>query len=285
MLYNVVILNVIRLKYFLIVVLAVLFLANKPAFKNSPPGTIPLTDSLFIDKFPVKVRDYIEFLNSLRYFYNDQLSDSLKKLPKYGLTPADIDGLTQHFHGDSLLHQRMLTRTWVTYSNDERRYDVDFHLKSTKFLDYPIVNITFEQMRYYCKWRTDMVMLHYATSCKTEKQRQKFPMNFKYRMVKRKEWELTISKYFHEIQRPENQKNNAERPNNMIRPYYYSKKRSFYYDVDNAAETLDNAVVTFNFKWNSSVRIGNISYFKFEEPMDWISFRCICEILPEKNVK
>ena len=248
-----------------------------------PPGTIRLTDSLYIDKFPVRVGDYIEFLNSIRFFYNTALHDSIKKMPSFGLTDMDIMGLREVFLGDSLEYIQMLTRTWITYSNDERKYDVDYHLKSKRFTNYPIINVSYRQMIHYCSWRTDMVKLHYATMCKTEKQRRKYPMNFVYRMVKRKEWEAVLGDFFYDIDKNGQENNaNTNKPNNVVRAYEKQKGRDFYYDVNNAAETLDKAIVAFNFKWNEKYHIGDISYFKFDEPSDWISFRCICEILPEE---
>lgn len=253
--------------------------ASVSVYKSNPPGTIPLTDSLFIDQYPVKIFDYLEFLSSMRNFYNEALHDSIQKLPKYGLTEADVVGLKSYFKGDSLGYLQMITRTWMTYSNYERKYDIDYHLKSPKYYSYPVVNINYNQMQYYCQWRTDMVILHYATICKNERQRLKYPMYFKYRMINRKEWQLAISKYFNEIKQSETAKKQGDKPNNLVRPYEKEKKRIFYYDVDNAAETLENGVVTFNFKWNSSVRIGNISYFQLEEPSDWITFRCVCQVL------
>lgn len=253
--------------------------------KNPPPGTIRLTDSVYIDKFPVKIKDYIEFLSSIKSFYSEACHDSLVKLPKFGLSDEDIQGLMKTFQGDSILYLKMLTRTWVTYSNDERRYDIDYHLKSPKFYDFPVVNITIEQMRYYCQWRTDMVMLYYATNCKNEKKRLKYPMNFKYRLIKRKEWELSISEFFYDIKKKKTDNKVKSEPDNVLKPYLYEKDVEFYYDTENAAETLDNEIVTFDFVWNSSVKIGNISYFKFEEPCDWVTFRCACEILPEEPAK
>jgi len=257
--------------------------SSKKIYKSLPPGTVRLTDSLYIDKFPVRVGDYIEFLKSIKSFYNNALHDSIKKMPLFGLTDLDVMGLQEVFRGDSMEYIRMLTRTWITYSNDERRYDVDYHLKSSKFYNFPIINVSYEQMRHYCRWRTDMVKLHYATICKTERQRRKYPMNFVYRMVKRKEWEAVLGEYFYDVKK-NNEKDRLlnSKPNNIIKSYNKEKGRDFYYDVNNAAETLDNAIVAFNFKWNEQYHIGDISYFKFGKPCDWISFRCICEILPEE---
>jgi hypothetical protein len=259
-----------------------LSISSATAFKNNPPGTIPLNDSIFIDQYPVKILDYVEFLNSIKTFYNESFHDSIQKLPKFGIKQEHVVGLKEHFKGDSILYNQMLTRTWMTYANDEKKYDIDFHIRSQRFYNYPIINITYEQMRYYCQWRTDMVMLFYSINCKNEKQRLKFPMNFQYRLAKRKEWEFAISKYIGDINKGATEKSQTDKPNNIIKPYKPTKNRNFYYDVDNAAETLENGLVTFNFTWNEKVRYGNINYFKMEEPADWISFRCVCEILPVK---
>ena len=257
--------------------------SSKKRFKANPPGTIRLTDSLYIDAFPVRVRDYVEFLRSVKSFYNTALHDSIAKMPMFGLGSDDLAGLRRTFHGDSLEYLQMLTRTWVTYANDERHYDVDFRLKSAKYYDFPVVNITYRQMRHYCVWRTDMVKLHYAFICKTEKQRLKYPLNFVYRMVKRKEWEAALGEYFYDVKKSKDMRNNG--PKNVVKAYKKERGRKFYYDVDNAAETLDKAIVTFNFKWMDKAGIGDISYFKFTEPKDWITFRCICEVLPPEGPK
>ncbi len=249
-------------------------------FKDYPPGTVYLSDSLYIDATPVKTMDYLEFLRSVRVFYNDAAHDSISKMPLFGLSKEDVAGLFATFKGDSLEYQKMLTRTWMTYSNHEKRYDVDYRLKISKYLDYPITNITFEQIKHYCRWRTDMVKLYYATNCKTEKDRLKYPLNFKYRIPKRKEWEFALSKYFHDITVPtETKETTHDGIDNTAAPYFKEKKKTFYYSTLNSAEILDNEIVAFDFKWVKSVGLGDVSYFKFTEPKDFISFRCVCEVV------
>jgi len=258
--------------------------SSRQKYKENPPGTLRLGDSLFIDRMPILTSNYIEFLKSVNSFYNEALHDSIQKMPLFGITDLDMIKLQQTFHGDSIEYIKMLTRTWMTYSNDEKKYDVDYHLNSSKYSNYPIVNISFEQMKHFCRWRTDMVKLYYATKCKTEKQRRKYPMNFVYRLVQRKEWESTLGVFFYDIKKSKNSSiTKRDKPNNVISAYNFEKGRKFYYDVDNAAETLENAVVAFNFNWIKTVGLGDISYFKFDQPSDWVSFRCICEILPEKS--
>lgn len=252
---------------------------SKNLFKENPPGTTRLSDSIYMDEMPVKTRDYLEFLMSVRVFYNDAAHDSIKKMPLFGVTQEDFKGLLAIFKGDSIEYEKMLTRTWMTYSNHEKRYDVDYRLKITKYLDYPIVNITYEQMKHYCRWRTDMVKLRYAMLCKSEKERLKYPLNFVYRIPKRKEWEFALSKYFQEITLPtEDDKAVSTGLDNTAAPYFKNRSRHFYYATLNCAETLENEIVAFDFKWVKNVGLGDVSYFKFTEPKDFITFRCVCEV-------
>src|SRR5690606_1299263 len=52
---------------------------------NSPPGTIKLNDSLYIDVAPVDNIMYLEFLHGYNSFWSEKTHDSLAKLPNFGL--------------------------------------------------------------------------------------------------------------------------------------------------------------------------------------------------------
>lgn len=262
--------------FFLLLVSA----GKKSLYKSPPPGTVAVNDTFFVDYAPVRIIDYIEFLSSIRNFYTPAFSDSIKKLPKWGYTFDEFRRLDAYFKGDTVFYQKMLPRSLVTLANDKKVYDIDFRFKSMKYANFPIVNMSYEQAREYCKWRTDMVMLKYAVDCKTEKQRRQYPMNFKYRLPTRKEWEFILGEFFDQVNHSKFKKD-PNRPPNIVQPYDIKKTNRFYYETQNAGELLDNAIISSDFMWTGGV--GTISYQQYSNPVDWLSFRCVVQILPEDS--
>ena len=259
-------------------------LAKKRLFKSPPPGTIMLTDSLYIDKGPVRTVDYLEFLSAIRNSYSPKMHDSLKRMPRYGIDIGVVTNLQEKMKWDSIYYIAMLPRTWITYANDIKKYDVDYHIKNPKYYNYPVINLNYMQLTEYCKWRTDMVKIHYAVISSTEKQRRKYPMNFEYRLPTKKDWDKAMGKFFESVVKLEkltSVQNNTI--NNIAAPY--ESKKGFQYDSRNVGEMLDRFVITVGFAWDEEFAMGNINYIKYDEPSDWVGFRCVCEIIPEKGRK
>ncbi|RLD67121.1 MAG: hypothetical protein DRI84_03320 [Bacteroidetes bacterium] len=258
--------------------------AKKLRFKEPPPGTVRLTDSLYIDRSPVRVVDYLEFLSAIRNSYSPRMHDSIQELPNFGLSVSDVNRLRAKMPWDSIYYLRMLTRTWTTYANDIQKFDVDYHIKNPRFYDYPIININYKQVVEYCKWRTDMVKLHYAMLSSNEKQRRHYPMNFEYRLPNKKEWDKVIGRFFSKIEKLDKlTTNKGGLLQNMVSPY--ANKKTFQYQSSNVGEMLDKYIATVGFAWDESLNLGSIQYVRWEEPVDWIGFRCICEVLPEDGAK
>jgi len=272
-------------KILIFFILALSFLvsckSSEDLFEKAPPGTVYSGDSIYMDAMPVRTKEYVDFLNSIKGFYSKAFVDSIKKLPNYGLTRTHVDSIMNHFKGDSNMYKKMLPRVWMTYSSYDKRYEPDYRLSNPQFFNYPIVNITPEQAKKYCEWRTTMVLLYYATISNTEKERQNYPLNLQYRIVERKAWEKTLSIYFRDlgVNKHAGKYENANKP----KAYEINRKKYFYYDATNAAELLDKDIVSLDFEWTKSVGLGNISYVRFKQPEDWITFRCMCEILPPKK--
>jgi len=247
-------------------------------FKKLPYGTIRLTDSLYIDKQPIKVSDYLEFLSDIRNSYTPKMHDSIRKLPLFGLSPKIAYHLYDSLPMDSVFYKRMITRIWQTVGNDRFEFGVDYRLTSAKYYNYPIVNVNYYQIFEYCKWRTDKVKMFYAVKSRNLRQRKKYPINFIYRIVKRKEWEKAMGTFFSNIGKLTNSRSNTIM-NNIASPYQASK--NFSYESTNAAEYLDDEIITIGFNWINAAGLGDVSYMNFEKNTDWISFRCMCEILPD----
>ena len=253
---------------------------KKPLFKKPPPGTVMISDSLYIDKQPIRVIDYLEFLHDIRNSYTPKLHDSINKLPLFNLDPNIPNHLYDSLPMDSAFYDRMLTRTWQVVSSDKKAYTVDYHLLSSRYYNYPLVNINYYQAFEYCKWRTDRVKMYYAVKSKTLKQRKKYPINFQYRIVKRKEWERTLSMYFEYVTTVSERLKDLE-VSNAANPYIPDRKKLFYYESDNVGEYLENNIVAVGFNWNAKYGIGDIRYVKYIKPTDWVGFRSICEVLKD----
>jgi len=209
------------------------------------------------------------------------LHDSINKLPLYNLDSNIPQHLYDSLPMDSVFYERMLTRTWQVVSSDKKVYGVDYHLLSSRYYNYPLVNINYYQVFEYCKWRTDKVKLNYAVKCKTLKQRKKYPINFIYRQVKRKEWERTLSMFFEDVKPVSQSLLNIELVN-AATPYVpQGKKKLFYYESENVAEYLDGEIVAVGFNWRHEYGIGDISYVRYKKPTDWVGFRAMLEVLPD----
>lgn len=246
-------------------------------FKNIPFGTVRLTDSLYIDSQPIKIRDYLEFLSDIRRSYSPIYHDSIKKLPIFGLSKNIAFHLYDSLPMDTVFYKKMVTRSWQTHGNDKFSYDIDYRLTSLRYHNYPVVNIDYKQIYEFCKWRSDKVKLYYANKCTTLKQRKKYPINFEYRLISHKEWEKAMGTFIHTIKKLKTVERNPEISNESS-PYIETKSSEFYYESTNAAEYLQNDIITVGFNWIDEAGLGDVSYMRFEKPTDWITFRCICEI-------
>lgn len=276
--------NILNIRLFVILVFfwMVIFAgsSSKQSFKEFPPGTIYLSDSLYIDAQPIRVVDYLEFLTHIRHSYTPKLHDSIAKLPLFNLSPDLAYHIYDSLPMDTVFYNKMLTRTWKVLSSDNKVYDIDYHLTSSKYYNYPVVNVNFYQIFEYCRWRTDMVRINYAVRSKSLNQRKKFPINFVYRQVSRTEWEKAMSVYFDDVVKL-SQKVNGIEQYNAAYEYVKDRSRKFYYDSENAAEYLADELVATGFNWRDKFGIGDVRYVFFQKPVDWISFRCIVQILPD----
>ena len=71
--------------------LVLLFITGKATAqkeKVAPPGTIHLKDNLYIDKVPVTIDSYNEFLRSIQTFWSEKIHNEIDSLPTFGLTVA-----------------------------------------------------------------------------------------------------------------------------------------------------------------------------------------------------
>lgn len=115
-----------------------------------PPSCVHLTQNLFIDEAEITNIDYQEFLF---YVKRDSSEECLAKL---------IPKLKVYDHGDNE------------------------YFTSSQYRFFPVVGLTHEQAKEYCKWRS-----HFVTNL--YKKEYKKNVNFKFRLPTETEWELAAS--------------------------------------------------------------------------------------------
>ena len=85
-----------------------------------PPGTIKLSENLFVDERPITHLDYQHFVYNTKKHNPDLLFD---------VVPEDV---------------------FITYRNKKM-------WRNPEFYEFPIIGISLDQMQMYCNWRSYMV--------------------------------------------------------------------------------------------------------------------------------
>gem|GEM_PF-1044811 len=248
------------------------------ASPTKPPlGTVYLDSNLYIDQQPVRVIDYLEFLHDIRKGYQPKVIDSINKLPLFGLNENEALSVLLPNKFDSLFYDRMLLKTWQVLSSDRKVLGIDNQIMGNKYYNFPVVNVGYYQMIEFCRWRTAKVKLHYAVNSMSLKQRQKYPIDFQFRIIKRSEWEKAMAIYFENVVKLE-AKNDAEIGVNDPAPYPDRSQNYFAYISENVGEYLADDIVSTGLNWNTKYGIGDVRYVYYNNPTDWVGFRCICEV-------
>ena len=227
-----------------------------------PPGTVRLNDSIFIDANPVTNLMYLEFYESVESFWTLSVSDSLKKISKFGVEKVYM---TEHFESlptDSTLFKKISPNFYSQAGN----INMETYFSYTKYYYFPIVNISKVQAELYCKWRTDLVNLMLSIISKNKEQRNKFPYKFVYRLPTQAEFELAQLKFGFS-------KAKVKRDNQFpVFPVINNKKSDYstanFFEHNISEYTLD--ADPFGNNWRNETDFPVIN--------DYTGFRCVCEI-------
>ncbi|MCH8905410.1 MAG: SUMF1/EgtB/PvdO family nonheme iron enzyme, partial [Bacteroidetes bacterium] len=126
---------------------------------EGPPGTLLLYGNLYLDETEVSNTYWREYM-----FWNFQKFGS--ETIEYTSTIPD-------------------TSVWHHERNKELSM---WYFRHPAYNDYPMVGISWEQAKNYCKWRTERVMEFY-TLAKKNHPRIDYPTGLEYRLPKLREWE------------------------------------------------------------------------------------------------
>lgn len=120
-----------------------------------------------------------------------------------------------------------------------------------KYAHYPVVGISYNQAKAYCKWRSERVNTKY-TQYLTE-----------YKLPSKEQWELIhASLKEHSIE-------------TSLYPYPKNPHRLNGL-CDNVSEMTDTEGIAMGNNWTNMIsdKVGNF-FINYESPKNWLGFRCI----------
>lgn len=256
---------------FLSAVILISFISKKdfaPVKVTTPPGTVQLKDSLYIDR--------IEVTNEMwRAFTEGWL---LKK------------------ENDSATYAKMQPDSAVWYSlkfNSE--HYVTYYFTSIGYGDYPVVGITYEQAVAYCEWRTERVNEY------LERTKDAAFKSVVYRLPTEAEWELAAAGKLDPVKYP----HGYERVKDGKKDDSSKVINCFYPDIDSVQNTLQNLIMPslsgkpnqygiYNIMGNAGEMVSEKGLskggfydaplqfctvkekFSYKEPNRYLGFRCVC---------
>jgi len=245
----------------------------------SPPGTIWLKESLFIDQRPVENINYLEYEYWIRKVlrYNiDCFQQIIDTLPLYGVHKDSVNYLkkcSSYLENDSLLIDSEMPVAWSSEGTGP-------YLRKPATVRYPVVNVSFKVAEAYCQWRTYAVMNMYAISSATESERKKYYKKIRYRLPTQAEWAYALSKFEKDSYVPTAKGNSSM----IAQPYSVAHEKALYC-LSNISEMVSEYGVAKGWNWKKRSSYNQPNYTTtYQYPEDWLGFRCVCEVedWPEK---
>ncbi len=236
--------------------------------KLIPPGTVQITENLFVDETEVSNLSWLEYEYWTKVKYGYHSPQHLETLPD--------------------------TLVWRNTESFNEPY-VLYYYRHPAYKNFPVVGVNYEQALAFCKWRSDRVKEYYALAHKKE-----FPAE--YSLPTKAEWELVSmnsSTMLRNKGRDEKgrallncarEKNDTllidKRPVNGKYPdvttpvySYWPNQFGLFNSLGNVAEMVMEKGICKGGGWRNNLedcRVGkDHSYTKTEA---WLGFRCICKL-------
>lgn len=249
---------------FTTVVLATLCLSFSKTKSFTPPGTVRVSDTLFVDATEITNLSWREYEYSVKAMYGANSKEHLATLPD--------------------------TLCWRDKLSDNEPY-VQHYYRHIAYSQFPVVGISYEQAIAFCKWRTGQVKS--LLSIKKDFAHS----HFEYRLPTKAEWEFfsqSSGMFFNNNGKDEKgnalanflslQSNgDATSPNtryaDVTSPVvsYTPNSLKLYNTIGNVAEMVADKGICKGGGWRNrpeECRVGkDIVYTK---PTAWIGFRCVC---------
>jgi hypothetical protein len=238
----------------------------------SPPGTIWLRDSIFIDQRPTENVNYLEYeywMRKVLRFNMKCFGEIIDTLPLYGVERDSLiypNRCPAVFENDSLVID---SETPVSWSKE----GMGPYLRKPATVRHPVVNLHYRLAETYCQWRTYAVMSMYATS-PTEKEREKYYRRIRYRLPTQAEWEYALTKFEKDFYVPKAKSNSSL----LAQPYPVANEKALY-ALSNISEMVLEKGVAKGWNWKKPNSYNQVNYTTtYQYPSDWLGFRCVCEV-------
>jgi len=285
-----------KIKIITLLVLCIIIMSftQSQKAKFRPPGTVEIVDNFFFDETELTNLDWKEYLSYLKRYEQDQPELFQNALPD--------------------------TSVWFTKDGYSEPF-IDTYFQHPSYSDYPVVGISHQQAKAYCKWRTKAVKAMLKTN------NIEGPKRFEYRLPTQTEWNLIASGGFDKKakrilmkgkKRAEKSQNDFDKNNSNTWLQIFQEANMRYKNVDEKREKyfpnmgtssdmitpsktyLPNKYGVYNIYGNvaemveqEGIAMGG-SYkdyyhdivpmnktLKYDKPARWLGFRCVCEIIEE----
>lgn len=235
---------------------------------HSPPGTIWIKDSIYMDQCEIRNMDYLEYtLWTKRY--------------------------------DSVNYEKVLpdTLVWRDRICLNEPYP-EYYFRHPAYYKYPVVGVSYEQALAFCKWRTDRVKEFANKIPSRSKLGDTYKKgNFYYRLPTKEEWEYAASAGtklpygFQSLQTKESVPNfNVTETyslgyynlgGDITVPVFCKKPNSFglYNTIGNVSEMIMDKGISKGGSWANSIKECYIKdSISYEKTSCWLGFRCVCVV-------
>jgi formylglycine-generating enzyme required for sulfatase activity len=255
------------MKYIFPLCIIILFSFTSREREFRPPGTVKYNDTLFIDETEVSNFSWKEYETWIKTKFGANSPEHKAALPDT-LVWRDVAAYNEPF--------------------------VEHYYRHPAYKDYPVVGISYEQARAFCKWRTGMVKAFLAIRKKHSE------LDLEYRLPTKQEWEslsyngaVELSnngfnekgmRKFNSIWEPDttnkkviNDVDNAD----VTAPVYSYWKNFFgiYNMIGNVSEMVLEKGISKGGSWRHRLeqcRVGKD--IPYEKPNAWLGFRCVCVV-------
>jgi len=230
-----------------------------------PPGTVPVSDTLFADKTEVSNQAWQEYEQSVKIQYGAHSKEHLATLPD--------------------------TLVWREKLSYNEPY-VEYYYRHPAYKNFPVVGVSYEQAVAYCAWRTQRVKTQLAAKKDFKHQ------NLAYRLPSKKEWEALAQGVSEAIDKNlgKDKKGNLTitcvnpKPNgdclygkyaDVTAPVEANPKNALglYNTAGNVAEMVLEKGICKGGGWKNALEDCRPSVdAHYSKPSSWIGFRCVCVI-------
>ncbi len=165
-----------------ILILFISFSIHAQKLLETPPGTLRINDSVFMDKGPVDNLMYLEFTNSVQELWSYALHDSLKSL-ELGNIDRSLGTHSLNENQNKEIYDRVTIAQNLELSKE---VDISTYFNHPKYRYHPVIGISKDLAELFCEWRTDLVNLRWSKELKDSQNYKKI----KYRLPTLKEYML-----------------------------------------------------------------------------------------------